>query len=318
MHAPIRLSRRHFLSGLAVGVLGAGVVLRANASAQEATPAAAVLSIAASTPIFADIIARVGGENVSVWSVIPEGADPHTWEASAQDMARVGDMGAFVSMGANLEPFIEAGSWRRAVQEAGVTELVLADHLELIAVDRVIDHGDHTHDLRGGDPHVWLDPLQGIAISEVVATFLTELDPAGAATYEANAARLAAELTEIDAAYQALAEHTPAERRKLIVFHDAYTYLSARYGYEVVGVVLPNPEAETSAQGAAELVETIRAEEIEIIFAEPQFSSDVLEAIAAEAGVEVGLLLTDTFTDEVQTYPDLLRFNLESLQTLLP
>lgn len=318
MHAPVLLSRRSILSCFAALAVGAGVCRSSIASTQEAAPAVPVLKLAASTPIFADIIARVGGDRVTVWSVIPVGADPHTWEASAQDMARVGEMDAFVSMGANLEPFIEAGAWRRAVQEAGVTELVLADQLELIAVDRVIDHGDHTHDLRGGDPHVWLDPLQGIAITEVVAAFLAELDPDGAGTYGTNAARLAAELTEIDAAYQALAEQIPAERRKLVVFHDAYTYLSARYGYEVIGVVLPNPQGETSAQRAADLVDTIRAEEIDIIFAEPQFSSDVLEAIADEAGVQVGLLMTDTFTEEVQTYPDLLRFNLESLRVLLP
>lgn len=312
----MRLTRRRGVTLLAA--LAVSTALRSGVAAQSATPAPPVLQVAASTPVFADIVARVGGERVAVWSVIPSGADPHTWEASAQEMARLGEMDVFISMGANLEPFIEAGAWRRAVQQAGLTELVLADHLDLIAVDRVIDHGDHTHDLRGGDPHVWLDPLQGVAIAEVVAAFLTEQDPAGAASYEANAAGLAAELQEIDLAYQALIERTPADRRKLVVFHDAYTYLSDRYGYEVVGVVLPNPDAEPSAQRAAELVATIRDQQIGIVFAEPQFSSDVLEAIAAEAGVEVGLLLTDTFTDEVQTYPDLLRFNLQALHALIP
>jgi zinc/manganese transport system substrate-binding protein/manganese/iron transport system substrate-binding protein len=315
MPASLRVTRREGVIWLAVLTMSAVIPHDSGYAAQSATPA---LQIAASTPIFADIISRVGGERVSVWSVIPAGADPHTWEASAQDMARVGAMDAFVSMGANLEPFIEAGSWRRAVQEAGVTELVLADRLDLIAVDRVIDHGDHTHDLRGGDPHVWLDPVQGVAMGEVIAAFLAELDPAGAVQYEANAVDLAAELREIDAAYQALAAKIPADRRKLVVFHDAYTYLSARYGYEVVGVVLPNPDADPSAQQAADLVETIRTEQINVVFAEPQFSSTVLDAIAAEAGVEVRLLITDTLTDDVQTYPDLLRFNLRALHALIP
>jgi zinc/manganese transport system substrate-binding protein/manganese/iron transport system substrate-binding protein len=315
MPASLRVTRREGVTWLAVLTLSVVTQRGSGYAAQSATPA---LQIAASTPIFADIISRVGGERVAVWSVIPAGADPHTWEASAQDMARVGEMDAFVSMGANLEPFIEAGSWRRAVQEAGVTELVLADRLDLIAVDRVIDHGDHTHDLRGGDPHVWLDPVQGIAMGEVIAAFLAELDPAGAVLYEASAADLEVELRQIDAAYQALAAQIPADRRKLVVFHDAYTYLSARYGYDVVGVVLPHPDADPSAQQAAELVETIRTEQITVVFAEPQFSSTVLDAIAAEAGVEVRLLMTDTLTDEVQTYPDLLRFNLQALHALIP
>jgi len=278
----------------------------------QATPGP-VLTVAASTPIFADIVANVGGDRTAVWSVIPAGAEPHTWEASPKEVDRLTESDAFVYMGAYLEPFIEAGAWRRAAADAAIAQLELADHVELIAVDRVIDHGDHVHDLRGGDPHVWLDPLKTAEVVDAIEAFLAGLDPGGAAAYAENATAYRAQLTALDEEYRAALDRIPPERRKLVVFHDAYAYLAARYGFEVVGVVLPNPDAEPSAQEIVALQETIEETGVEVIFAEPQFDAAVLDPLAAETGVAVGQLMTDTFAGDVDTYLGLMRFNLDSL-----
>lgn len=307
---------RRLLTALTVAMLMLAPWLGIDAvDAQDGTPVPArPLVVAASTPIFADIIANVGGDRVSVWSVIPSGADPHTWEASPQEIVRLLESDTFVFMGAFLEPFIESGEWRRALRDSAIPELQLAERMELIAVDRVIDHGDHVHDLRGGDPHVWLDPLKTIEMVDVIAAHLSSLDPAGASIYAANAAAYQDALGDLHAEYEDALAAIPAERRKLVVFHDAYTYFAARYGFRVVGVVLPNPEAEPSAQRMAELVATINAEDIGVVFAEPQFDRGLLEALAAETGVEIGMLLTDTFASETDTYLELMRFNLDSLR----
>jgi len=216
-----------------------------------------------------------------------------------------------------LEPFIEAGAWRRAASDAAIPQLVLADEVALIAVDQVIDHGDHVHDLRGGDPHVWLDPLKTVEVVAVIETHLAGLDPAGAATYAANADTYAAELVALDAAYRAALAPIPPEARKLVVAHDAYTYFAARYGFEVVGVVLPNPDGEPSAREIAELLGTIEETGVSVIFAEPQFDGGILEVFVQENGVEIGELLTDAFADRVTSYVDLMRYNRDSLVTHL-
>lgn len=280
---------------------------------EAATPTADRLVVAASTPIFADIVANVGGDRIEVWSVVPAGADPHTWEASPREMARLTESDAFVFMGAYLEPFIEDGAWRRAAQGAALPQLWLAERLDLIAVDRVVDHGDHVHDLRGGDPHVWLDPLKAIEVVTAVEAFLTGLDPIGADHYTANAAAYSSQLVDLDEAYRAALEPIPSRRRKLVVFHDAFTYFAARYGFEIVGVVLKNPDAEPSARDIVGLKETIAEAEVAVVFKEPQFDAAVLDQLAAEMGVGVGELMTDTFTAEVDSYLELMRFNLESL-----
>ena len=97
-----------------------------------------------------------------------------------------------------------------------------------------------------------------------------------------------------------------------MVFHDAYTYFAARYGFEVVGVVVSNPEGELSAQDIVELQEVIEAHGVQVIFAEPQFNTEILDVFVDESGVTVGELM-DTFADRVESYIDLMRFNRDSL-----
>lgn len=249
--------------------------------------------------------------------MIPAEGDPHTYEATPRDILAVGEANAFVSMGKSLEPFMEAGAWRRAVREAGIPELTIDDEMELIAVDKVIDHGDHVHDLREGDPHVWLDPLKTVEMVAVIAAFLAEIDPEGAEGYAATAAGYEETPRALHGEMEEGLARIPEERRKLVVFHDAYTYFAARYGFEIVGMVLKNPGAEASAKEVAALKETIEEAGVTVVFGEPRFNTDVLEVVVAETGVEIGVLLTDSFAGEVDGYVEMMRFNLESLTSHL-
>lgn len=275
------------------------------------------LQVAVSTPLLTDIVRNVTGDRAEVFSVMPENADPHTWEASPQDMVRVTEADTFISIGAHLEPFVESGGWRRAVADAGVAELMLTDHVELIEVDKVIDHGDHVHDLREGDPHIWLDPQRVIASLPAIGAHLTELDPDNAGAYETNVVTYTVTLEELDHELGESFAAIPPERRVLVVFHDAYTYFAARYGFEVVGVVLQNPEVEISAQEVVELQGIIADYDVPVIFAEPQFNSEILDIFVQENDVEIGEMLTDAFADRVDTYVELMRYNRDSLVTHL-
>lgn len=271
------------------------------------------LQIAVSTPLLADIVQNVSGDRADVFSILPEDADPHTWEAAPQDIVRVTEADTFVSIGAHLEPFVESGGWRRAVIDGGVSQLVIAEQVELIDVDKVIDHGDHVHDLREGDPHIWLDPNKVIEALPAIEHHLTDLDPDGASTYAANRDAYTATLAELDAELEASFATIPAENRVLVVFHDAYTYFAARYGFEIVGVVVQNPEVEMSAQEVVDLQGDIAEREVPVIFAEPQFNTDILDVFVDASGVEVGELLTDAFAGRVDSYVDLMRFNRDNL-----
>ena len=114
----------------------------------------------------------------------------------------------------------------------------------------------------------------------------------------------------MEAALQAI----PPERRKLVTFHDAFPYLARRYGLEIVAVAVPSPGQEPNVRDVAELTETLRSEAVPAVFREPQFNARVLELAAADAGVRVLDLLSDAYTEDVDSYLDLMRFNLRQLQ----
>lgn len=278
------------------------------------------LEIAVSFPVLADVVANVAGDRVAVWSIIPVGGDPHTYIATPQDIVRMSESDLLIRMGANFERLVESGQWRRSVREAGIPELVVADHIELIKVDKVIDHGDHVHDLRSGDPHVWLDPQKVLEMIPAIVATLSEQDPAGAEIYAVNGAAYTAQLEVVDAELVEAMAQIPPERRKLIVHHDAYTYFAARFGFEVLGYVLNDGMgSQGSAADLAAFSDVIATSGVPALFREPQFNAKALELLADESGIRVGVLLTDTFTEDVATYLDLIRFNMNSLvQNLAP
>ena len=180
-------------------------------------------------------------------------------------------------------------------------------------------HDDHDHAHGTEDPHVWLDPHRVAEALPVLAQALTVdagLDPAAV---EACLANYRAELEAVDAEIAAKVEQLPAESRKLVTNHDAFEYFAARYGFEVIGTVIPSLSsmAEANPAGLEELAEIIEHEGIKAIFAEIQHSGDEIEALAAQIGdVDVVTLYTgslgppgsgaETYTGYLRTNTDLI------------
>ena len=118
-----------------------------------------------------------------------------------------------------------------------------------------------------------------------IAAALAKLDPAGAATYAANAAAYTTQLDTLDAANKAKIATIPVANRKLVTFHDAFPYFAAHYGFELIGVILANVGQEPSAAELAALVEKVRAAGVKAVFSEAQFSPKLAQTLAQEAGV---------------------------------
>ena len=148
---------------------------------------------------------------------------------------------------------------------------------------------------------------------------MMEVDPEGAEEYEANAEEYLAELEELDGYIREQAQNIPEERRKLVTFHDAFPYFAESYGFELVGVVLENPEAEPSSREVAEVVRTIEEEAVPAVFTEPQFNAGLADTIAQEAGVEVYELYTDTLVEDEagDTYEAMMRTNIDRISEAL-
>lgn len=274
------------------------------------------ISIATSMPILQDIVSNIAGDRAEVFSILPANADPHTWEATPDDMVRLSKADAFVFIGADLEPFVESGGWRRTVTDNTIAELQVTDVVDLIEVDEEDaeeDHEGHDHAASGNDPHFWLDPLKTMQAVPAIAEFLAGLDSANADAYSANGETYASELDALHVDLEDTLAVIPDDRRKLLVLHDAYSYFAARYHFEIIGIVLENPDAEISAQEVVDLLNVVEESGVNVVFSEPQLNVSELELLAEQGDVEIAVLLTDSFAEGVDSYIELMQFNRDQL-----
>ncbi len=181
-----------------------------------------------------------------------------------------------------------------------------------------MDH-DHEHAEGACDPHVWMEPHNPMYWTMLIRDALTELDPANAEVYRTNADVYLQELDALahDFVMEAV-ETVPADNRILVTNHEFLGYFAVRYGFEVVGTVIPAGAtgAEPSAASIAALIDAVNEEGVSAIFAETTVSTDIAEQIAEETGVQVLTLYSGSLSDAdgpASTYIDYMRFNVTTI-----
>ncbi len=270
-------------------------VLLIACQGEEEKGQAAEVKVVVSLGLFADFARQVGGGRVDVLTIMPAGADPHTYNPPPGRVVRLTEADVVVMNGLGLERPVEDTLKENIPSSAILVEL--AEGLP------VIDK----------NPHLWLDVQNAIAYVERIRDALVEIDPAGTEAYRANADSYLAELRALDQEVAAAIDSIPSDRRKLVTFHDAFPYLARRYSLELVGVVVASPGKEPSAKDVANLVEAIAAQDVPAVFKEPQFNARILELAADDAGVEVCTLYSAALDKKVNTYVKLMRFNAKEL-----
>jgi zinc transport system substrate-binding protein len=226
---------------------------------------------------------RVGGDRVTVSSLTPPGAEAHDLELTPQDVAAVGEADLLVYL-AGFQPALDEA----ADSEAGdaAWDAGAAADLSLTAEEPGDD--EHGHGDEPVDPHFWLDPVRLAAVGDALAAELGEQDPDGAATYEENAAALRADLETLDAEMQAGLANCAVDT--LVTSHDAFGYLAARYGLEVVGISGLSPSQEPSPAQLAEISTLVRERGVTTVYTETLVDPAVAETVAEEAGVRTAVL----------------------------
>ncbi len=271
-------------AGLATAATLAMVVVSAVACGGAASPspdAPPVLLAAASTGIAADWVREVGGERVEVFSLVPAGRDPHTFQPGVRTVTRVADADIVFTIGLGLE-----AAWLNELMENSA-----ADPSRIVVLGAVVDPLDVAE--TGGrsvpDPHFWLDPIRvGQAIDEIAAR-LSVLDPEGEVGYGENAAVYRYRLGVLHAEIVEQVASVPVEHRVLVTSHDSFRYFAARYRLRIVGAVIPGvtTEREASAAELARLTDAIRINRVPAVFSEAGVSDRLVNAVAAETGARV-------------------------------
>jgi ABC-type Zn uptake system ZnuABC Zn-binding protein ZnuA len=233
---------------------------------------ASTLRVMTTTTVFADIVREIGGDHVTVDSIVPAGVGPEDYEPKPGDARRLGEAQLIVSNGVGLDVFLD-----KIIEAAGHAtseRLVLGEGIPAVTVDGEVN------------PHFWLDPtLVERYYLPAIRDRLSKLQPDATADFAAASDAYAGRLRELDAANLANVATIPPDRRKLVTFHDAFPYFAAHYGFELIGVILQNPGQEPSAADLAALVDEVKAAKVPAVFSEAQFDPKLVKTLADEAGV---------------------------------
>ncbi len=278
------------------------------------------VTIVATTTIWGDVARNVVGDDGDVEVLMPIGADPHDFQASSSQVADLYAADLVVANGLGLEEGLL--DILEAAEADGVNVLEVAPFLDPIGFGAHDNHdegehdgdeheacdptmgdahdengeegvhdqdeeGDHDHEAGSCDPHVWMDPLRVAEGARLIAAALAEIEPE--VDWMARADTYASSLTEADEMIVATLSGLEEDDRVMVTNHDALGYFADRYGFEVVGVVIPGGSTlgDPSSREIADLVETMRSEGVTAIFVETTQPSVLAEAVSAELGGDV-------------------------------
>lgn len=293
------------------------------------------LRVVATTNILADVVRNVGSDQIELATLLPVGTDPHSYNATPADLRLLSDAHVVFIVGEGIEESLLAvienreGEGALIAVNSGIILMEMEEHDEAEAhTDEHEDEYEETHDEAEDHHHHALDPHTWTAVPnvmhwvEIIEHALGELDPANAEAYESNAAVYLAELEALDAEIEAAVAAIPAENRKLVTDHETFGYFAARYGFEVIGSVIPSFStlAAPSAQELAALQQQIEAEGVKAIFVGSTVNPSLAGQIANDVGVQVVPLYADSLSDPTgpaPTYIDMMRYNVTAIVAAL-
>nr|WP_096152850.1 MULTISPECIES: zinc ABC transporter substrate-binding protein [Bacillus] len=257
-----------FVIGLFVSVLGA---CSSDSTSNEETGTILVTTTIAQ---IADVVENIGGEKVTVESLMGPGIDPHLYRASQGDIRKLNDADIIFYNGLRLE-----GRMGEVLGQMSKDKPVIAV-AETIPTNLLLEDEEEEGE---PDPHIWFDISLWIYAVDAVTTSLIELDKENASFYENNASQYKAELEKLhDFAIEQIAT-IPKESRVLVTAHDAFQYFGKAYDIEVMGLQGLSTDSEYGLRDVQELIDVITSRNIKAVFVESSISDDSITAVVEGA-----------------------------------
>jgi len=248
-------------------------------------------SIVVTYSILGSLVKDLVGDEATVTVSIPNGLDPHEWEPSAKDIEKINKADLVIENGLGLE-----GGMEKTLQSArdnGVKFFTASDYITVrhVGIGEGIPSGDPDQAVGAADPHIWTDPLTMKSVVSALAPVLLQdlgLDVTN------QAAKLETQLDNLNTEVMNTVAQIPLSDRKLVTGHESMGYFAQRYGFKLVGVIVPSlsSQAEVSAADLAALKQAVLDNQVKAIFTELGTSPVVAKAIGDETGAEVVELTT--------------------------
>ncbi len=337
------MTTRRILLKSAAALLAISLGVPAAAQSNEPVPVVATFSI------LGDMVKRIGGEHVSVTTLVGPDGDTHVYQPTPADARAVRGAKVLIVNGLEFEGWldrlIDASDFdgQRVVATEGIEPIGFEDgddhheseehaekddhakHEEHAGHDdhaKHEEHAGHDHHHHGAfDPHAWQSLQNAVTYAGNIAAALAKADPANAAAFERNSAAYIADIKALDAEIRQMVKSLPPDRRTIVTSHDAFQYFGRDYGLTFLAPQGLSTESEASAQDVARMIEQMRAKGISAVFVENITDPRLLKQIANETGAAIGGTLypgaLSSPDGPAPTYLDMMRHNATTLAQAL-
>ena len=276
------------------------------------------LAVVASFSIIGDFAEQVGGDRITLRTLVGPDSDAHVYEPRPADAMALARADVILVNGLQLEGFMDR------LIEASQTDAPITTVTD--GADILNDpNGGHYHYIDGkaifhaapNDPHAWQSVANAKVYVENIEQAFCAADAEGCPTYQANAEAYLDDLTALDAEVRATVDAIPEDRRVAVVAHNAFRYFERDYGITFLSPQGVSTESEASAADVASLIREIREKRAAAVFAENISDARLVEQIASEAGLELGgTLYSDALSSAdgpAPSYIDMMHYNVETL-----
>lgn len=289
-----------FIVSLVISVLGIGYRIFAR---EKPSPDTRTLPVVATFYPHAFFAQAVGGDLVSVKTLVPPGSEPHDYDPSPRDIAALNGTKVFIFNGAGIERWTDKviSSWS-------------ADSVQIVNASETVELQADERNLL--NPHYWLDPIAVQKEIDSISVALTKADPLHQSAYEQNAATMIQRLLDLDNHIRS--ELSSCTNRTVIASHDAFGYFARRYMLTVVPISGLSPDEEPSPARMAEIADFARANSVKYIFFESLVSPRLSDTIAQEVGAQTLVFnpLEGLTEDEIRQGKDYFTVQEENVRNL--
>lgn len=280
-----------------------------------AATATADLTVASFHPLVTDLANQVGGDRVTALAVVTTKDNPHTYQPTASDLQKIRTANVILVSGKGLEPYLD------------VLQDNLSANQRIIQVGRkipsiLITAGDlfvccPAHSKGSIDPHWWHSPDNMSRAASILAKEFAAEDPAGAATYKANAKAASARFDQLEKWAKSQFAKIPRSRRLLATSHAAYGYFCKDFGFRSIPVRGLAAESEPSSKYLAETIGVLTKNRVPAVFPEVSANPKILQELTRTTGANLAapLIADGTGSDKAATFESMFRHNVSAIAT---
>ncbi|MFI5188213.1 MAG: metal ABC transporter substrate-binding protein [Chitinophagales bacterium] len=280
---------------------------------------AGIIKVVTTTTDLKSITELIGGDKVSVSSIATGYQNPHFVDPKPSYIIGLSKADMFVTVGLDLEigwsPQLLTSSRNTKIQKGaeGYVDASVGIGLLQVPVAANRAEGDiHIY----GNPHYWLDPLNGKVIARNIANGLERVDPSNKSIYETNLQAFFKKLDDKMREWQA--KIAPFKGAKIIAYHNEWVYFETRFGLDVVDFMEPKPGIPPSPSQLVKVIKEIKADNIKVIISSPYFTTSSSDVVAKQTGVkELTLATSVSGFDSIKTYFDLFDYDINQLTAIL-